>query len=182
MSLVNVMYQTSLDQFQTLFDKSMDAAEKASLASKRVNNIIDTLTLNVYNYATTGLFERHKLLFSFQMTAKLQEAKGEMDAAELDFFVKGNLSLEKSARGKPHAWIPNQGWEDIMKLSEVCPDVFAKLPDDVDKKGADWKEWFELCPLQKNTSLLRAVPVQHSTDAPADPCSNAAEDQRKGAG
>ena len=36
--------QTSLDQFQTLFDNAMDAAEKASLAAVRVNNIIDTLT------------------------------------------------------------------------------------------------------------------------------------------
>ncbi|CAM9817901.1 unnamed protein product, partial [Chrysoparadoxa australica] len=50
MQLVNVMYQTSLDQFQKLFDKSMDVADKASLASKRVANIIDAMTYGVYSY------------------------------------------------------------------------------------------------------------------------------------
>lgn len=35
LSLVNVMYQTSLDQFLEIFMGSMDRAEKASLASKR---------------------------------------------------------------------------------------------------------------------------------------------------
>ena len=43
MSLVNVMYQTSLSQFQELFNKSMDVAEKSGLASKRVNNVLDAL-------------------------------------------------------------------------------------------------------------------------------------------
>ena len=44
MRLANVMYQTSLGQFLELFMGSMEKAEKASLASKRVANIIDTMT------------------------------------------------------------------------------------------------------------------------------------------
>ena len=44
MSGVNCMYQTSLVQFVVLFMRSMDQAEKAALASKRVNNIIKELT------------------------------------------------------------------------------------------------------------------------------------------
>lgn len=50
LSLVNVMYQTSLDQFQKLFVNAMDVADKAALASKRVSNIIETMTFNVYRY------------------------------------------------------------------------------------------------------------------------------------
>ena len=63
MSLVNHMYQTSLDQFQTLFDKSMDVAEKAALASKRVSNITDAMTYTVYRYISRGLYERDKVSF-----------------------------------------------------------------------------------------------------------------------
>ena len=43
MSMCNVMYQTSLTQFLELFMSSMDKAEKAALASKRVANIIETI-------------------------------------------------------------------------------------------------------------------------------------------
>ena len=54
-SLVNVMYQTSLAQFIELFMKSMDVAEKASLAVRRVANIIDSMTYIVYRYINKGL-------------------------------------------------------------------------------------------------------------------------------
>ena len=76
MSLVNVMYQTSLDQFQALFDKSMDAAEKASLASKRANNIIDTLTYIAYRYINRGLYEEDKLSYKLIVTLKILLAAG----------------------------------------------------------------------------------------------------------
>lgn len=42
------------------------------------------------------------------MTQKILEAEGEGDPEQLDFFLKGNLALEKNARRKPHAWLPAQ--------------------------------------------------------------------------
>ena len=35
-----------------------------------------------------GLFEVHKLLFSFAMTTKIQEVESELNREELDFFIK----------------------------------------------------------------------------------------------
>jgi len=54
----------------------------------RLNNIMDTLTYNVYNYGCTGIFEKHKLLFSFQITLRLQIDAGNIRQEELDFFIK----------------------------------------------------------------------------------------------
>ena len=59
-SHLNVMYQTSLAQFLELFMDSMDKSEKASL-SKRVENIIYTMTYLVYRYINRGLYEADKL-------------------------------------------------------------------------------------------------------------------------
>ena len=87
-----------------------------------------------------GLFERHKLLFSFQMTAKIMDSENKMNHDELDFFIKGNISLEKGARKKPHPWLTDQGWEDIQKLTKVVPDKFSTLADDVERNGDGWKE------------------------------------------
>ena len=91
-------------------------------------------------YFNTGLFERHKLLFSFQMTAKIMEADNNMNHDELDFFIKGNISLEKGARKKPYPWLTDQGWEDIQKLTKVVPDKFSTLADDLERHGDTWKE------------------------------------------
>ena len=43
-----------------------------------------------------------------QMTQKILEAEGEGDPLQLDFFLKGNLALEKNSRRKPHSWLPDQ--------------------------------------------------------------------------
>lgn len=47
MSLVNIMYQTSLRQFLGLFDSSMQHSAKSQLTSKRIGNIINFLTYQV---------------------------------------------------------------------------------------------------------------------------------------
>ena len=35
-----------------------------------------------------GIFEKHKLLFSFQITVKLQQDEEQLTQEELDFFIK----------------------------------------------------------------------------------------------
>lgn len=47
MSLVNVMYQTSLRQFLGLFDLSMQNSTKSHVTAKRIANIISFLTYQV---------------------------------------------------------------------------------------------------------------------------------------
>ena len=143
MAAINTMYQYSLSAYLEVFNHSLRKSLPDSLLQKRLKNIIDTLTYNVYNYACTGLFESHKLLFSFQMTIKIQEAEGTLNLDELDFFVKGNMSLEKSRRTKPHSWIPDQGWEDIQRLVSIMPDTFGSLSDDIEKGEKAWKAWFD---------------------------------------
>ena len=143
MAAIDPMYQYSLSAYLEVFDKSLRRSIPDSFLETRLENIIDELTSNVYNYATTGLFERHKLLFSLQMSIKLQEAEGLLERSELDFFLKGNLSLEKASRAKPHDWIPDQGWQDMIKLVEAVP-TLSKLADDVSANGKVWKAWYDL--------------------------------------
>lgn len=57
----------------------------------------------------------------------------------LHLICTGNLSLEKSQRKKPCDWLPEQGWEDLIKLTELFPEVFSSLPDDVEKNPSEWR-------------------------------------------
>ena len=50
MSLVNLMYQTSLRQFLGIFDSSMENSTKSQLTAKRISNIIHFLTYQVNNF------------------------------------------------------------------------------------------------------------------------------------
>ncbi|CAL8247788.1 unnamed protein product [Merluccius merluccius] len=144
MAVVNSMYQYSLASYLDVFDLSLRKSLPDGIVPKRLKNIMDTLKHNIYNYGCMGLFERHKLLFSFNMTVKIEQAEGRAPQDELDFFLKGNLSLEKSKHKKPCEWLPDQGWEDIVRLAELFPEQFGSLPDDVEKHLSQWKTWYDL--------------------------------------
>lgn len=144
MAQVSPMYQYSLGSYLEVFEDALRKSLPDALLQKRLSNIIDTLTHSLYNYATTGLFEKHKLLFSFQLTVKIQEADGLIVQDELDFFLKGNVSLEKNTRAKTCPWLPEQGWQDLLRLAALNKDVFGSLPDDVDRNAKAWRQWYDM--------------------------------------
>lgn len=50
---------------------------------------VDFITLTEFLFV--GLFESHKLLFSFNMTIKIEQAEERVPQEELEFFIKGDL-------------------------------------------------------------------------------------------
>lgn len=58
----------------SLMLQSLATSKREASLEGRLRAIIDTLTSDVYNYTCLGLFERHKLMFSFQMAIKILEA------------------------------------------------------------------------------------------------------------
>ncbi|KAJ3336288.1 Dynein heavy chain 10, axonemal, partial [Gonapodya sp. JEL0774] len=140
LSTINPMYEYSLKAFLEVFNQSLYKSKVDPLLSRRLSNIVETLKYAIYNYACTGLFERHKLMFSLQMTIKLLEADGNVDPAELSFFLKGDVSLEQPAKQKPYSWISDQGWKDLLMLANLNS-IFFSLVDHVLAHGQEWAIW-----------------------------------------
>jgi dynein heavy chain len=67
----------------------MDKAEKASLASKRVQNIIETMTYIVYRYINRGLYEADKLTFVVLVTMKILITAGHLRTSDMTLFLRG---------------------------------------------------------------------------------------------
>uniref|UniRef100_A0A8W7PMI7 AAA+ ATPase domain-containing protein n=1 Tax=Anopheles coluzzii TaxID=1518534 RepID=A0A8W7PMI7_ANOCL len=144
MAAVNAMYQYSLNSYLEVFSFSLRKAVPDNTLSKRLDNIINTLTRNVYEYGCIGIFEKHKLLYSFQITIKLEQNRGTLSQAEVDFFIKGKVSLEKTDRACPVTWISEKGWQDIVMLGEMFPDKFGDLPSHIERNIYEWSSWYDL--------------------------------------
>jgi len=143
MSGVNCMYQTSLTQFLYHFMDSMDKAEKASLASKRVQNIIETMTYNVYRYINRGVYEADKLTFVLVMTMKILITAGHLKQSDMTLFLRGGAALDiDSVRRKPFNWISNEAWLNVVELSQ-SQKFFANLPTDMAANVEMWRRWYE---------------------------------------
>ncbi len=56
-----------------------------------MKSVISSMDLNQtsFMHCCLGLFERHKLLFSFNMTIKIEQGEGRAPQDELEFFLKG---------------------------------------------------------------------------------------------
>jgi dynein heavy chain len=108
----------------------------------RLRSIIDKLTLNVYEYVCLGIFEVHKLMFSFHMTIMIIEEELELNRTELDFFLKGNQSLSEVEKAKPFKWVNEQGWKDLQKLVAIG-DSYKNLIEDLERNELAWRKWYD---------------------------------------
>ncbi|KAF5404253.1 Dynein axonemal heavy chain 10 [Paragonimus heterotremus] len=142
MSTVNSMYQYSLGSYLVVFQLSLRRSMPDMMLQRRLVNIINTLTQNVYTYTCTGIFEKDKLLFSFQLTSKLQADQGKVLPNEVDFFIKGNVAVEKTKLEKPAAWMPDSCWQDLVRLIELFPDMYGSLSEDIRCNHVKWKTWY----------------------------------------
>ncbi|KAK8898529.1 Dynein heavy chain 5, axonemal [Tritrichomonas musculus] len=101
MSLVNPMYQVSLNQFLGKFYESIENAEKDNFPKKRIENIINTLTHTCWAYIVRGLYEKDKLLFNLQLALKIEMSLG-ADQNPIDFndyqtYIKAGAALAPGA-------------------------------------------------------------------------------------
>lgn len=119
LSAISEMYEYSLASYLVVFNQSLKDARKDNILENRLRNIMDRLTLNVYDYTCLGIFGKHILIFSLQMTLMIKEERNLLNREELNFFLKGNTSLEIVTRPKPYKWVPEAGWKDIQKLVTI---------------------------------------------------------------
>ncbi|ESN96268.1 hypothetical protein HELRODRAFT_67881 [Helobdella robusta] len=143
LATINVMYQYSLSAYIKVFEYSLRRSLPDSRIANRLKNISEALLINVYNYGCTGIFEKHKLLFSLQIAVKLKLDENSITEEELDFLTKGNVSLEKSPLVNPFAWLPDDAWECLTLLPEVSPNNFENIISDIQSSETDWKVWYD---------------------------------------
>ena len=126
MSLVNTMYQVSLNQFLGKFFEAIEVAPKDNFPKKRIENIIETLTHICWAYIVRGLYEKDKLLFCLQLALKIDMSlpaeKNPIDFNDYQTFIKAGAALPPGASGNTDEHLPEQFEairDNVIALSQL---------------------------------------------------------------
>jgi len=99
------------------------------------------------------MFEKHKLFYSFLITIQIELDKQIINYNQINFFLKGNLSLDKSLtiKSKPTLnWLTNDTWHHCLFLSKNFPEKFQNLLINIQENHLEWKQWIENDQPEKN--------------------------------
>lgn len=143
LATLSSMYEISLDSFLGVFKSALSHSKKDAVLDNRLKNMIDTSMRQVYDYTCIGIFEKHKLMFAFQMTNAILDGDGLLDKQVLEFFLKGDTSLESVKDVCPVVWLVSSGWKDLLCLRQIR-EVFGELVTDFIAKTDSWKSWYDL--------------------------------------
>ncbi|KAI9150964.1 hypothetical protein H9P43_009579 [Blastocladiella emersonii ATCC 22665] len=142
LSMVSVMYQTSLRQFLQLFDESMEKSAPSPIPSKRIQNIIEYCTFRAFVYISRGLYEVHKVMFVLLLALKIDIPAGKVTHDEFRTFIRGGAALDINAvPKKPFGWIPDITWLNIVAISRMS--AFSDLLSQISKNEKAWRTWYE---------------------------------------
>ena len=78
LAFISPMYQTSLSSVISMFDHCIDASERAADIATRLRLLTTFATHFMFDKVQRGLFEQHKLLFSFMLAIATARAAGQV--------------------------------------------------------------------------------------------------------
>lgn len=90
---IDPMYQYSLSYYIDLFTQAISNSQPNDELARRLDNLRSYFRTSLYNNICRSLFEKDKLLFSFLLTCRLAQFRGELDEQRWRFLLTGGLSL-----------------------------------------------------------------------------------------
>lgn len=144
LKVINPLYQFSIDSFMKLFLNSINSAKQNQIILNRISNIIDELTKNVFEFSCINLYEKHNILFLFQIAYALDKDTGNLSDSELMFFINNDKSCKRNSIKNPTTWLSNKCWQYVVSLSKNVM-LFSNLIEHICSHVEDWKNVSYLC-------------------------------------
>lgn len=120
MSVVDPMYQYSLEFFMKLFKRRLEVTEKRERVADRISLLINDITESFYLNICRGLFEKDKLLYSFMIASKIMLYDSLINDAEWNFYLRGGQGATEMPEQLP-AFVTEKMYKDFADLSAVSP-------------------------------------------------------------
>lgn len=137
---IDPMYQFSLKYFKNLFSNTIQESEKSDDLNIRIETLCKNTTFETFSNVSRGLFESHKLIFSFMICIETMKEKDLININEWNFLLRGSSGLRQTYPNKPSArWLSPALWNNICNLSYAIP-KFEYLMEHINLYATHWED------------------------------------------
>lgn len=78
-----------------LFNTTIETSEKSDNLQDRLEILLQQTLLTAYTNVSRGLFEQHKLIYSFMLCVDIMRQQEQLTEAEWNFFLRGSAGMDK---------------------------------------------------------------------------------------
>ncbi|XP_053624487.1 dynein axonemal heavy chain 6 isoform X1 [Plodia interpunctella] len=127
---IDPMYQFSLKYFNQVFNLVIEKSEKCDVLETRLEILYREITLSVYRNVSRGLFERHKLVFSFLLNMAIYLDAGLVTPDQWNFILRGPAGTKVVPPKKPPIeTLTDAIWLAANHLQETDPSFEGLVAD-----------------------------------------------------
>ena len=161
LSLIDPMYQYSLQYIQRIFNLAIETTPHSDSLPQRLELMQGCITKQIFTNVVRGLFEAHKLIFSFLIAISISKNKGTVKEKEWNVFLRGAGLFDRSniPENPEQSFINENAW-NLAYYLDLNFEEFFGLCECVRKNYAQWENYFlcedpiaEPLPMQWNTIL-----------------------------
>uniref|UniRef100_A0A8D9F093 Dynein heavy chain 6, axonemal n=1 Tax=Cacopsylla melanoneura TaxID=428564 RepID=A0A8D9F093_9HEMI len=127
---IDHMYQFSLKYVRTLLVEVVERSEKNKDIETRIGILLEGVTMVMYSNVSRGLYECHKLVYSFMLCIAIQRQDNTLSESHWDFLLRGVEGTSKSLPPKPDVVkLTNSMWNVVNYMAITWHDKFSELPN-----------------------------------------------------
>lgn len=146
---IDPMYQFSLRYFTNVFCSVLDDEQDKMDFEKRLHFLMIEETRAIFSNIGRGLFERHKLIFSFLIATAVEKHEGRLTEAEIDFLLRGPVGFRAEIKVKPETLLrfSEKQWISCLHLEyefEAFQGLTSHLGERISITLGDFHQDFEL--------------------------------------
>lgn len=142
LSLIDPMYQYSLEFFIKLFKKRLESSEQTTDQKKRLQILVEDITKSFYINICRGLFEKDKLLFSFLLATKIKLADNLISNRLWNFFLRGPSQDPRESTDPLPSFMNEKVFKKVLSLAELS-NVYRDLPGSLREKQDEWGKYLD---------------------------------------
>lgn len=143
---IDPMYQYSLAYIKRLFNKAIETSPKAKNLDERLDILIDNITRMIYTNVSRGLFESHKIIFSFLIITSINRNSGRVRENHWNLLLRGAgpitpEDLQARIENPDPKVLTALAW-DLVYFADISDrEVYGGLTQSIGKQWDAWQDW-----------------------------------------